>query len=302
MIAFGSRCDKFLVGRRYFRRLRVPRNRWEPKSPVAGADARDSPLRIRRTLVEHEVPDVRLSRISTQWTIVFQAHQGSPEEVASAQAELMNRYSGAVHRYLLGSLRDVHAAEELDQEFALRFIRGDFHRADPSRGRFRDFVRKALRNLMIDYQRRRKHIPHALGDDTPEPADPASADFENDFKASWRQELMSRAWSGLKALEAKGKPYHAVLQERVKQPTMPSHQLAKILTERLGRPVDDGWVRQCLLRARARFVDILVDEVAASLPEPTLDACEEELADLDLLHYCAPAIQRRRERRRQPDA
>lgn len=249
--------------------------------------------------MEREDPDDRLSRISTQWSLVFQAHQGSPEEAAAAQAELMNRYSGAVHRYLLGSLRDLHAAEELDQEFALRFLRGDFHRADPSRGRFRDFVRRALRNLMIDYQRRRKRLPHQAHDEMPEPADPTGNDFDKAFVASWRQEVMSRAWSGLKELETtQQKPYFAVLDERVRHPKMPSHELAGLLSERLGRQVDDGWVRQTLLRARARFVELLLEEVATSLPEPTLDAIEQELADLDLLQYCAPAIERRRARRR----
>ncbi len=248
--------------------------------------------------MEREDPDDRLSRISTQWNLVFQAHQGPPEEAAAAQAELMNRYSGAVHRYLLGSLRDVHAAEELDQEFALRFLRGDFHRADPSRGRFRDFVRRALRNLMIDYQRRRKRLPHQAGDDMPEPQDPIGNDFDESFRTSWRKELMSRAWACLQELEDnQGKPYFVVLDERSRYPKMPSHELALSISKRLGKTVDAGWVRQTLLRARARYVEFLLAEVAASLPEPTLDAVEEELADLDLLSYCAPAIERRRARR-----
>ena len=74
----------------------------------------------------------------------------------------------------VAALRDPESAAELDQEFALRFIRGDFHRADPSRGRFRDFVKQALRNLMIDYLRRQKLRPRQLGDDLPEPAEPAA--------------------------------------------------------------------------------------------------------------------------------
>ena len=81
-----------------------------------------------------------LSQIETHWTAVFQAHQGRSAEAAEAQAELVLRYGGAVHRYLLASLRDVDAADELSQEFALRFLRGDFKNADPGKGRFRDFL------------------------------------------------------------------------------------------------------------------------------------------------------------------
>ncbi len=46
--------------------------------------------------------DRQLSQISTEWDMVFRAHQGAPEQVSAAQAELMNRYAGAVHRHLLG--------------------------------------------------------------------------------------------------------------------------------------------------------------------------------------------------------
>ena len=63
---------------------------------------------------------------------------------------LVLRYGGAVHRYLLASLRDVDAADELAQEFALRFLRGDFKNADPGKGRFRDFLKRAVYRLMVD--------------------------------------------------------------------------------------------------------------------------------------------------------
>jgi hypothetical protein len=62
-----------------------------------------------------------------------------------------DRSFGAVHRYLLVAPRDLEAASDLDQEFApLPLLRGDFHRADPSHGRVRGFVKRALRDLMIN--------------------------------------------------------------------------------------------------------------------------------------------------------
>jgi len=82
--------------------------------------------------------ELRLSRISTRWSVLRQAHQGPEDAAAAARQELMQRYCGAVYRYLLSAVRDPHTAEDLTQEFALRFVGGHFHRADPSRGRFRD--------------------------------------------------------------------------------------------------------------------------------------------------------------------
>src|SRR5713101_7167113 len=97
-----------------------------------------------------------LSRISTQWTMVFQAHQGPVDAVTRARHQLLQRYSGAAYRYLLGAVRDPDVAAELCQEFALQFVRGDFRRADPERGRFRDYLKRALIHMITDYQRTRQ--------------------------------------------------------------------------------------------------------------------------------------------------
>jgi DNA-directed RNA polymerase specialized sigma24 family protein len=48
-------------------------------------------------------------------------------------------------------VRDPEVADDLAQEFALRFLRGDFQRADPERGRCRDYLKRALINLVHDY-------------------------------------------------------------------------------------------------------------------------------------------------------
>src|SRR5262249_54304659 len=106
-----------------------------------------------------------LNRISTLWTVVCQAHDGSAAEASSAQQLLLRRYAGAVHRYLLGPLRDPDAAGELSREFALRFIRGDFRGAAPARGRFRDFVKGVLSPLIADPHRRLRARPQPLPDD-----------------------------------------------------------------------------------------------------------------------------------------
>jgi RNA polymerase sigma-70 factor (ECF subfamily) len=245
--------------------------------------------------VEKQDWDPRLSQLSTEWTLVFQAQKGTPEQVGEAQVELMARYAGAVHRYLLGALRDPESAAELDQEFALRFIRGDFHRADPSRGRFRDFVKQALRNLMIDYLRRQKVRPRTLGDDFPDPADPEPAEsgFDRRFLGSWRTELMSRAWEALATLQASTRqPYHTVLRLRVDHPELHSPELAELLSKDLGRPISAGGLRMALQRSRDRFVEFLLQEVAGSLKSPTPELLEEELIELRLLDYCRPALKR----------
>jgi RNA polymerase sigma factor (sigma-70 family) len=236
-----------------------------------------------------------LSQINTIWTMVFQAHQGQPEAVSEAQQQLLQRYSGAIYRYLLAVLRDPHEAEELAQEFALHFIRGDFRRASPSRGRFRDLVKTAVLNLCIDHYRRRQTRAQNL----PELAYEKGAWYDQtmyqdtQFLETWREELLNHTWEGLTRLqEETGQPYHEVLRFRADHPETRSAAMAEELGRRLGKPLTAAGVRQTLHRAREHFADLLLAEVALSLREPTREDLQEELGLLRLLKHCDAALER----------
>src|SRR3954447_22073371 len=98
--------------------------------------------------------ETRLSQIATHWSLLLQAHGPDDSARHAALAELLPRYCTAVYRYLRSLVRDDAAAEELCQEFALRFIRGDFRRVDPRRGRFRDYLQAVLVHLAGESARR----------------------------------------------------------------------------------------------------------------------------------------------------
>jgi RNA polymerase sigma-70 factor (ECF subfamily) len=232
----------------------------------------------------------RLSRISTLWTVLFQAHRAEGDEAAAAQRALVQRYSGAVYRYLLGAVRDEDAAHDLAQEFALRFLRGDFRRADPERGRFRDYLKTALIHLVNDHHRARQKWPRALPPDSPEAA-AAAPDSDREFLTGWREELLERTW---KTLGEENAAYHAVLLFRVENPDVPSARVAEELSPRLGKPVTAAWVRKTLQRAHDKYAELLIEEVAVSLEAAAPAALEEELRELDLLRYCQSALERRK--------
>src|SRR5436309_1599788 len=134
------------------------------------------------------VDDLRLSRIDTLWTVVCQAKEADGA-VRSAQARMLERYSGAVRRYLLAATRDPDAADELFQEFAVRFLRGGLRGANPERGRFRDFLKGVLIHLVADYHNKGKKRPLSLAPDHPEPAAAPTNDDDLAFRESWRDEL-----------------------------------------------------------------------------------------------------------------
>jgi RNA polymerase sigma-70 factor (ECF subfamily) len=240
-------------------------------------------------------PTDNLADIATHWSVVRQAHQGSGAAVDRAREALMERYSGAVYRYLLGALRDRDAADDLFQEFALRFLRGDFRNADPERGRFRNFVKTALYHLIVDYQNRRRVGPAPLP--AREQADTTPPDLhysEQEFVASWRAEVFSRAWQALdEECRTGGQPFYDILRSRAEEPDLSSAAMAAKLSERLGRQLTSTWVRQNLHRARERFADLLLDEIARSLDDPSKERLEEELIDVGLHEYCQDALRRR---------
>jgi RNA polymerase sigma-70 factor (ECF subfamily) len=232
-----------------------------------------------------------LDQISTLWSVVRLAHGGAPA-AAEAQRLLLLRYGGAVHRYLLGALRDNDAADELFQQFSLRLLRGDLKSADPERGRFRHFVKGVLFHLIADHHRQRVHTGR-LPDDIPDESDPAVADRE--FLQGWREQLLNGAWKALAHLQRQtGQPFHSVLLCRADHPELSSAQMAELLSASLGRPVTAAWVRQNLHRARDKFAELLVQEVLHTLERPTVDQLEEELIDLALFEHCRDAVARYR--------
>ena len=193
-----------------------------------------------------------LSQIETRWSLILKAHQGQGDSATTARSELMIRYAGAVHRYLLRVTRDPDLAGDLGQEFALRFLRGDFHRVDPKRGRFRDYVKVAILNLLTDFRRRQRKQPRPLpgdGEALPEPSDDLS-ELDRQFLDCWRDEILSRAWDRLQRHQDQtGRPFFTVLRFRADHPELRSHEMAARLAEPLGKTVSAGWVRQNLARS-----------------------------------------------------
>jgi RNA polymerase sigma-70 factor (ECF subfamily) len=239
----------------------------------------------------------RLSRISTMWTMLGQA-RADTSQAGQAQLALIQRYQGAVYRYLRGATHDPDVADELFQEFALRVVQGAFQRVDPERGRFRDYLRTTLIHLVTDYQNRKRRRAQPMDRIAVEAVAPMSAPEASDelFLTSWREELLAAAWAALERAERQGgQPYYSVLRFRSGNPEASSAEMAVRLSGQLQPPCPftEAGIRKALQRARAQFADALIEEVAHSLDHPTHDALEQELIALNLLSYCRSALQRR---------
>jgi RNA polymerase sigma factor (sigma-70 family) len=238
-----------------------------------------------------------LKHITTFWQQILAAHEDNPDSAVEAQRQVLERYCGAVFRYLSGAVGDVHVAEDLAQDFAVRFLRGDFRNADPARGKFRGLLTTVLRNLVIDHQRRKRAavilLEHELSANELAPPE----QLDELFVEQWRRELLQQAWRELERADSEGRScFYQVLRSRADYPEWSSDQLALHLSAELGEEVNAAWVRQTLRRARVRFAQLLRQEVRTSLEDADPDRVEEELADLKLARYCEPLDSKRRPR------
>jgi RNA polymerase sigma-70 factor (ECF subfamily) len=239
----------------------------------------------------------RLSQIATPWSDLDQAHGTMLPSLDAARRRLLQHYSSAVYSYLIGAVRDPNVADDLFQEFALRLMRGAFRGADPRRGRFRDFLKTALGHLVTDHYRRQRRVglPYRGFPEPATSARPALAEAEERFAEEWRTRLIDRTFAALEAFEQRtGQPLHTLLHFRVENPELAVDDLARQLSDRLGQEPSAAWVYKHLHKARQKFAGLLVAEVARTLHCPGVQELGEELAELGLLQWCRPALDRLR--------
>ena len=224
----------------------------------------------------------RLDAISTCWTLFRQAHGAATASAGEARNALVLRYLPAIRRYVGAIVQHGQEADDLAQDVAVRLLAGDFAGADPDRGRFRDLLKVAIRNMVRSRwqrQKTRRVVSADVGNLAAEESD------EECWTAEWRHSVLELAWKALEQHERThpGSVAHALMQLRASHPDDTSEQLASRLSEKLGQPVRADAVRQRLHRARLQFAGLLLDELARGLRDPTPERIEDELGELGLL-------------------
>ncbi|HEY6564892.1 MAG TPA: sigma factor, partial [Pirellulaceae bacterium] len=225
----------------------------------------------------------RLDIIETQWSLVQRAHQGTMTSGNDARRSLVLRYSSAIRSYVKAMTRNEQETDEIAQDAVLRLLRGDFAGADPNRGRFRDLLKVAVRNMVRshwDKEKRRQGVNYdvSLMQDT-------ERESEGDpWLGNWRSNVLDLAWSALEQYQRThaGSIAYTVLKLRADHPTWNSQELSNALSQALGQEVRPDALRQQLRRARVRFAEFVTQEVAHGLAEPTPDRIQEELICLGI--------------------
>src|SRR4051812_26095858 len=100
---------------------------------------------------KEETPLPRLDEIGTSWSLLRRAHQGPM--IGAARNALVLRYYQAIARYLNDLMKDEEDASEVAQDVLVRLLNGNFTGATAEKGRFRDYLKKAVRNTALTFLR-----------------------------------------------------------------------------------------------------------------------------------------------------
>lgn len=214
-----------------------------------------------------------LEQISTCWPMI------------NNPVQFVMRYARAIQKYVAALVRDQHDAEEVAQDFLVKVFDKGFCPENVSRGRFRDYLKAAVRYVTLSYLRKRH--PVQIDDEQLESLAQPESSADQEWSKQWRECVLDRAWQSLE-LDQRQSPesmHYSILKLVTADSEASSETLAQRLAEQLGRPYRADAFRQQLRRARHHFAKLVIDEVRQTLHNPNDESIEQELIDLDLMTY-----------------
>jgi hypothetical protein len=228
----------------------------------------------------------RLDEIATRWSLLRLAHADF-SAAGTARDALVLRYNKAIRNFIGALVKDPNDADDVAQELVVRLARGQFAAASPERGSFRRMLAVAARNLVRTLWARKKRASGAPVDLGVLANEPSESAIDEEGQRAWRKAMLDLAWGALEEYERghRGSISWTLLRLRADHPDDDMDQLAARLAGKIGRALKPEAVRQQLRRARVRFAQALLEEVARGLSDPTPERVEEELTDAGLLSY-----------------
>ncbi len=218
----------------------------------------------------------RLDEITTRWTQI------------KDPLKFVYRYSTAIRAYLEALVRQPHDVEEIIQEFLSKFLQTGLIAADSDRGRFRDYLKVAVRNAAVTFMRKKR--PRQLDSQwlvRMEDASLPQDECDRQWREHWRRCVLDKAWRSLDAHQQRHADnlFYTVVRLASDHPDEGSRQLAARASEQSGRLLKPAAFRKQLSRARRMFAQEILSEVSRTVEHEGMSDVEEELIELGLLEY-----------------
>lgn len=220
----------------------------------------------------------RLDAITTHWSRV------------NDPAWFILRYELAVRKYLTALLKNSDSVQEVIHEVLVGILKRGLVQIKDSPGRFRDYLRTSLRHAVFQYWRKQAKAPtgdanfDAIVSEQPSPEE----EIDKVWIAQWRECLLDRTWRVFRQQQEKGevnKAYYIILRLTVDNPGLSSTALAAKAGVILDKSIRPDAARQYLRRARRHYAELLRDEVARTLDNPSPESLVDEFIDLGILDY-----------------
>jgi RNA polymerase sigma factor (sigma-70 family) len=218
--------------------------------------------------------------VSTQWSLVLAAGQGSNDTHVSEALEILCRiYWYPLYAYIRRRGYSPGDAEDLTQEFFARLLAKDYlARADPHAGKFRSFLLAGVNYLLCDEWDKARRLKRGGGqrvisfDEEAaearyrlEPADKITP--ERVFERSWVATLLERAANRLReeyAAEGKSALYDQLTEFRL---DASGQRAYGEVAAQLGQ--SESAVKSAILRLRRRHHQLVREEITQTVANPS---------------------------------
>ena len=228
-----------------------------------------------------DTPRNMLDDISTRWPMIHDP------------AQFVLRYAPAIEGYLTALVRDADKVDEIRQDFLLRVLQKGIVPQSDLKGRFRHYLKAAVRNAAISHLRK-KPLGQAGVDVLAQiPDEEDEHPMDKEWTERWRQCVLERVWEALELHERQSTDNHAHTVLRIyvdHHETEDSEQLARRASTRLKKALRADAFRKQLSRARRLFARLLVQEVVQTIEDPSPERIEEELSEVGLLADVTPYL------------
>lgn len=225
---------------------------------------------------------------TTRWSLVLQAGNPNSPLARESLAELCCAYWYPLYAYIRRRGNGPEQARDLTQDFFARAIeKGLLAEVDPNRGRFRSFLRTVCTHFLAnrrdwDQARKRGGGQTVLPIDSVEAEGRYALELADDltpdkiFDRSWALTLLGRVLDQLgREYDNAGKgAFFETLRDMLSgDPELHSYTA---VAARLG--MSEGAARVAAHRLRSRYGELLRQEIAATVAEPT--EIDDEIQDL----------------------